>query len=226
MTSAFFSGEDPLAIERDLLGKGYRLIAGVDEAGRGCLAGPLSVGMVIYSASLIASPPAEVIANIADSKKLTHLKRLRAREIIRLNALAAKAVLVSHKIIDEININRATEFAIGRLLDAIEIKPDVVILDGNFSFQCRVPLISVVKGDARSLTIASASIEAKVTRDLLMDKMDLLYPGYGFGRNKGYGTREHCEALAINGVSRIHRVSYEPVRSMLSGEETLFDHES
>jgi len=208
------------AIEKKLLEEGISLIAGVDEVGRGALAGPLCLGIVIYQASLIASTEGP-IPGINDSKKLTPRKRKSSLELIRATALHASSVLVSHRTVDRLNINGATEFALNRLIGSIPIKPDIIILDGNFSFQAPVPIRSILKGDAQSISIASASIVAKVRRDTIMERFDEMYPGYHFDSNKGYGTGKHLEALAARGLSPIHRRSYEPARSMVTPEGDL-----
>ncbi|HOT46072.1 MAG TPA: ribonuclease HII [Spirochaetota bacterium] len=203
------------AIEQQLLEEGVSLIAGVDEVGRGALAGPLCVGLVIYEASLIAST-AGPIPGINDSKKLTPRKRKSSLDLIRAAALHASSILVSHRTVDRLNINGATEFALNRLIGGIPLKPDIIILDGNFSFQLPVPVRSILKGDAKSISIASASIVAKVHRDAIMERFDGIYPGYHFASNKGYGTGNHLAALAARGLSPIHRRSYEPARSMIT----------
>lgn len=205
--------EPTFGIEKDLVHSGSRLIAGVDEAGRGALAGPLCVGLVIYESSFIAFHEG-CIPGINDSKKLTHRKRLAGLEIIRSRSLLATSILVPHPVIDRLNINGATKFALSRLLDGIPIKPEIIIMDGNFSFDLPVPVRSIPKGDARSISIASASIVAKVRRDGIMDRFDRLYPAYHFTKNKGYGTALHFRAIAEQGITPIHRRSYEPVKSM------------
>lgn len=201
------------SIEQELVRSGCRRIAGVDEAGRGALAGPLCVGLVIYESSLIASHEG-CLTGINDSKKLTHRKRLAGLGIIESRALLATSLLVPHPVIDRLNINGATKFALTRLLAGIPIKPDIVLLDGNFSFDLPVPVRSIPKGDAKSISIASASIVAKVRRDMVMDRFDGLYPEYHFMKNKGYGTARHLRAIAECGITPIHRRSYEPVKSM------------
>ena len=200
-------------IERDLIKKGYRIIAGVDEAGRGALAGPLALGLVIYDCSFVQSSQPEFSA-INDSKKLSPGQRLRALDLIQKHASIAAWTFVSHKIVDRLNVNRATEFALNKMLGRIPLKPDIVMLDGNFSFQCGIPVMPIKKGDSLSLSIASASIVAKVNRDLIMEKLDQVYPGYGLAKNKGYGTERHIEAIKRIGYSPIHRMSYDPVKSM------------
>jgi ribonuclease HII len=212
---AFFIAPD-FRIERELVRGGARLIAGVDEAGRGALAGPLCVGLVIYESSFIASHEG-CLPGINDSKKLTHRKRLAGLDIIEQRALLAMSVLVPHPVIDRLNINGATRFALTRLLAGIPIKPEIIIMDGNFSFDLPVPIRSIPKGDAQSISIASASIVAKVRRDAVMDRFDGLYPAYHFIKNKGYGTARHLQAITEHGATPIHRRSYEPVKSMVPG---------
>lgn len=210
--SAFLHVPD-FAIERQLLKDGCRLIAGMDEAGRGALAGPLCVGITIYDPSFIESLHGP-LAGINDSKKLSHRKRMAALDLIRSSALFTSSILVSHRTVDLLNVNRATEYAVNRLLETITITPDIVILDGNFSFHSPIPIRSIKKGDTKSISIASASIEAKVRRDMIMDRLDRLWPCYKFTNNKGYGTRRHIQAILDRGISPVHRMSYEPVKSL------------
>lgn len=210
------------SIECKLLNEGFRVIAGIDEAGRGALAGPLGIGLVIYSSEIYSCIPEEISSGINDSKQITHKKRVRALAEIEKYAAAAVSVFIPHTIIDEININRATELGINRLIEKSPVKPDVLIIDGNYKFSFSIPSISVVKGDGISLTIASASIVAKVRRDAVMDKIDLRYPVYGFSGNKGYGTASHLASIDENGFSRVHRRSYEPVKSMIESQGKLF----
>ncbi len=209
-------------IENDLLAEGYKVIAGVDEAGRGALAGPLAVGLVIYRESFISNPSQEILKNIRDSKKLSPSKRIEALELIKEHSEYAAHTFISHRIIDRLNINLATEFAIKKLLKKIPVRPDLLILDGNFSFNLGIPHISIIKGDSKSTSIASASIMAKVKRDKLIEKFDLIYPGYLFKKNKGYGTVEHRKAIQETGPSPIHRKTYEPLRSLLEESNRLF----
>jgi ribonuclease HII len=217
MKPAFFIAPN-FRIEKGLLRDGHRLIAGVDEAGRGALAGPLCVGLVIYDASFIAAHEGS-LPGIDDSKKLTHRKRLAGLDLIREHALLATSILVPHPVIDRLNINGATKFALSRLLEGIPVEPDIVIMDGNFSFDLPVPVRSIPKGDAQSIAIASASIVAKVRRDGVMDRFDPLYPEYHFMKNKGYGTALHMRAIAECGITPIHRMTYEPVKSIAQGSD-------
>jgi ribonuclease HII len=211
-----FSVKPSFKIEKLLVSRGINLIAGVDEVGRGALAGPLCVGMVIYDASFILST--NRLNGIDDSKKLSHEKRVAALDIIASNCLFATSLLVSHRMIDRMNVNGATEYAVNKLLGSISVKPDLVLLDGNFSFNLSFPIIPLVKGDTRSVSVASASIVAKVRRDMLLDRFDMLYPGYHFSSNKGYGTRRHIRAIYEIGFSPLHRRSYEPVKGLISSD--------
>ncbi len=189
------------------------IIAGIDEAGRGCLAGPLSVGMVIYDPMLFGQILPEGMCIINDSKKLTHEKRLYAYDIIKNCSRYHSCCFVSSKYIDKENINIATQYAIEQLLISSPLKPDILIIDGNYKFDLHLPYISIIKGDSKSLTIASASIVAKVKRDALMDEYENIYHGYGFNSNKGYGTKKHIMMIEKS-ISPIHRKSYEPVKSL------------
>ena len=210
------------SIEKELCLQGYRIIAGVDEAGRGALAGPLSLGMTIYHSSIYAEPPELILNSISDSKKLSPKKREEAFLIIKDFSLTYTSVFVPHGIIDKTDINIATKIGIERLIAKSEIKPDIIIMDGNFKFDFDIKFMSVIKGDNKSISIASASIIAKVLRDRLMDKADLKYPDYGFGINKGYGTKKHIESIYSNGFSNIHRKSFEPIKSLTESERLLF----
>ncbi len=213
--SSCLKGPGPdFSIEAEFFSKGYRFIAGIDEAGRGALAGPLSVGMVIYDSS--SFPDSETLRtfNIDDSKKLTHTKRVSALEAVRNRALSVSHVFIPHSIIDRTNINIATFIGIEKLLEKSPISPDIIIMDGNFKFNLKVPFVPVIKGDSRSLSISSASIVAKVNRDLVMGMLDIRFPDYGFASNKGYGTGRHLAAIGSAGLSPVHRLSYEPAKSL------------
>jgi ribonuclease HII len=211
--SAFLFGPT-FDIEKQLAGGKCSLIAGVDEVGRGALAGPLCLGLVIYHRDLISSLSGP-IPGIDDSKKLTHLKTVAALDLIAGRAIFSSTILVPPRVIDRLNINGATEFALNRLLESISLKPDIVMLDGKFSFTSSFPIRCITQGDAKSISIASASIVAKVRRDMIMEQCDPLFPGYNFRQNKGYGTREHIRAIGDIGICPLHRKSYEPVKSIL-----------
>ena len=190
-----------LAIELSLWKKGIRTIAGIDEAGRGPLAGPVVAAAVIF-------PEGTIIDEVDDSKKLTEKKRSELDARIREQALSVGIGIVSHGIIDEINILQATILAMHKAIDALILKPDFLIVDGNSFRHETVPFRTIVDGDAKSFTIAAASIIAKVTRDALMREYHLQYPKYGFAQHKGYGTRQHLEAIREHGVCDIHRRTF------------------
>lgn len=180
------------------------------------------MGLVIYSEAFIKNPHISILEKIRDSKKLSPKKRAGALELINAHSMYQAHTLVSNRLIDKLNINRATEYSIKRLLDKLPVKPDLLIMDGNFSFNLGIPTRSFIKGDSISISIASASIIAKVKRDRIMENFNLIYPGYSFKKNKGYGTKDHLKAINLLGPSPIHRKSYEPVRSMIECPEKLF----
>lgn len=192
---------DLWALEREALAQGYRLICGVDEAGRGPLAGPVCAAAVIL-------PPDCDIPGLNDSKKLTDKKRRELFDVIGEKAVAYGVALVDEKTIDEINILQATFLAMQRAIDALSVKPDLALIDGNRAKDFGVPVKTIVHGDALSASIAAASILAKVTRDRLMEKLDETYPQYGFAIHKGYGTKRHYAALREFGACPIHRQSF------------------
>jgi ribonuclease HII len=190
--------------EKGLNNSGYRLIAGVDEAGRGPLAGPVVAGAVILK-------DLDFESRIDDSKKLSSAQRERAYAEIVAKAIFGVGI-VDEKTIDRVNIYRATVKAMEMAVAKLEIPPDYVIVDGRMKITTGCPIRCIVGGDGQSLSIAAASIIAKVTRDRLMCEYDNLYPEYGFARHKGYGTRFHKEALLARGPSPIHRLSFRPVK--------------
>lgn len=201
-------------IERGLLAEGKRLIAGADEAGRGALAGPLSVSLVIFPENIIVSPPPDLLRVVKDSKVLSSKQRHVARGVIEKYTLHAEVCLLNHRFVDSMNINGATACALRKLFQHSLIKPEVIIFDGRFSFDIGCELISVIDGDSVCLSVAAASILAKVRRDGVMEKLDAHYPEYGFAQHKGYGTALHREIIKKLGPCPIHRRSYEPVKSM------------
>lgn len=181
--------------------QGLRHIAGVDEAGRGPLAGPVSAAAVILD-------PIRPIYGLNDSKKLSEAKReFLYKEIIE-HALAYSVVLIDAQTIDQINILQATKQAMLKAISSLSIQPDYLLLDAVKLEQQPIPFQAIIKGDALSNSIAAASIIAKVTRDHLMQEYDLLYPEYGFAQHKGYGTALHYEALKLHGITPIHRLSF------------------
>lgn len=192
---------DMWQIEDELAQKGYQLICGVDEAGRGPLAGPVCAAAVIL-------PPHTEIPGLNDSKKLTDKKRRELFPVICQQALAYGIAFSDEKEIDEINILQATFLAMKRAVGKLTLKPDYILVDGNKLPQLDTPAQYVIKGDSLSASIAAASVLAKVTRDDLMLTLAEQYPQYGFEVHKGYGTKAHYEALAQFGPSQIHRMTF------------------
>ena len=188
-------------IENSLYAEGYKMICGVDEAGRGPLAGPVCAAAVIL-------PKGLELPGLNDSKKLTDKKRRELFPIIKEQAIAYGIGLASHEEIDEINILQATYLAMERALQQLEGKADFALIDGNRAKDFGLPVRTVVKGDSLSASIAAASILAKVTRDDIMLEMAEKYPEYGFDVHKGYGTKAHYEALRVHGHSPIHRMTF------------------
>ena len=177
------------------------LICGIDEAGRGPLAGPVAAGAVIL-------PPDHDLLYLNDSKKLSPKKRDMLYDQIREEALAWKVVMVSPERIDEINILQATYEAMRLAVAGLKIRPAVLINDAVTIPGIGIPQVPVIKGDARCISIAAASIMAKVTRDRYMEELDKKYPGYGFAKHKGYGTRQHTDAIRELGPCPAHRRTF------------------
>ena len=188
-------------IEHHYFDKGVKLICGVDEAGRGPLAGPVCAAAVIL-------PPDTDIPGLNDSKKLTDKRRRELFPVICEQAVAYGIAMVDEKTIDEINILQATYLAMENAIKQLSVKPELALVDGNRAKDFGVPVQTVVKGDSRSASIAAASVLAKVTRDDYMDKMAEQYPQYAFEVHKGYGTKRHYEALREHGASPIHRMTF------------------
>lgn len=189
-------------IERAKNAEGYRTVAGVDEAGRGPLAGPVCVAAVILPENLY-------LEKINDSKKLSDKVKDRLYDEIKEKALAYSIVLVSNEEIDKLNILNATFKGMCRAVNSLDVKPDYVLVDGNQIKGMDVPHECVVKGDAKSISIAAASVLAKVTRDRYMTELDKKYPQYNFKKHKGYPTKEHYEAISKYGPSEVHRKSFK-----------------
>lgn len=200
--------------ESGLYKKGIRYIAGIDEVGRGPLAGPVTVAAVILKPHWFA-------AGLNDSKQVTPHRREELAKQIQEEAEAVSIVSLSPEEIDERNIYEATLCAMYEAVKRLTIRPEAVIVDA-MPLHFDVPTISLIHGDARSASVAAASIAAKVYRDHLMDEYDKTYPGYGFARNKGYGTAEHIEAIRRQGITPIHRKSFDPVRTMLADGSAHF----
>lgn len=185
--------------ERGLLE--YEYIAGVDEAGRGPLAGP------VYAAAAILKPGAR-IDGINDSKKLSEKKREELFDVIIENSVAYAVYSVDEKTIDEVNILNATHMAMNGAVNSLSVRPDFVLIDGNSIKNMTLPHETIVKGDAKSISIAAASILAKVSRDRYIIQMAEKYPEYGFEKHKGYGTKAHTEAILKYGPCEIHRKTF------------------
>ena len=199
---------DPLAIERNTRGSGYRRIAGLDEAGRGPLAGPVVAAAVILHEEFL-------IPGVTDSKQLSEAERERLYGVIVRDAVAYGIGIADERTIEEINILQATIVAMERALASIAPPPDYLLLDAITLPRTNIPQKPLIKGDVRSHSIAAASILAKVTRDRLMLKLHEEFPQYNFRRHKGYGTKEHCELIRKHGPCRAHRRSFAPVAEML-----------
>lgn len=191
-----------------------QLVIGLDEAGRGPIAGPVVVAGVVF-------PIGYSHGGIYDSKKLSEKKRNELFEVIKRDALAYVIRIVDRKEIDASNIYKVTQEAMQSCVDKIHTEIHGVLSDAMPLPKCKYPVDSLVKGDQLSISIAAASICAKVTRDRIMQEYDSVYPGYDFSAHKGYGTKKHIEALNTLGISPIHRTTFEPVKSMVV--PTLFD---
>ena len=192
---------DLWTLENEIYDEGWRLLCGVDEAGRGPLAGPVCAAAVILPRDL-------EIAGLNDSKKLTEKKREELFAIIRAEAIACGVAFASVEEIETLNILNATFLAMNRALEQLKVKPELALIDGNRNTGINMPSRCVIKGDARCADIAAASVLAKVTRDRYMLEMAEKYPAYHFERHKGYGTKQHYEALRAYGPSPIHRMSF------------------
>ena len=188
-------------IEQSFYEKGYNVICGVDEAGRGPLAGPVCAAAVILPANM-------EIPGLDDSKKLSDKKRRELFPIIKEKAIAYGVAFADHREIDEINILQATYLAMERAIAMLEVKPNLALIDGNRAKDFGIPVETVVHGDSLSASIAAASVLAKVTRDDYMLEMAKTYPEYGFEVHKGYGTKAHYAALTECGPCPIHRMSF------------------
>ena len=199
-----------LKYEKELVKSGLSFIGGLDEVGRGPLAGPVTAGFVIFPPDL----EYEVVAEITDSKKLSATKRNHLDAEIRELALISELGWVSAPEIDEIGISKATKLAMMRAVDKSVIRPEHLLVDALKLEEIDVASTSIVKGDQISTSIAAASIIAKVARDSLMKKLDRMYPGYGFISNKGYGTKKHLEAIYELGATTEHRMTFAPLKDM------------
>lgn len=192
---------DWLEYENKAYGEGYTLVCGVDEAGRGPLAGPVCAAAVIL-------PKGKIIEGVNDSKKLTEKKREKLYDVIIREAQAYSIAFASVEEIEKINILNAAMLAMKRAVEGLEQKADYALIDGNKKPPIEIPCEAIVKGDALSMSVAAASILAKVTRDRLMLEYAEQYPEYGFEKHKGYGTKVHNEAILKYGETPIHRPSF------------------
>ena len=198
-----WNAEEKLSYERSLQANGAKYIAGVDEVGRGPLAGP-----VVCCAVIMPLDEENLVVGVDDSKKLSAKKREELFVKLKERALCYSIVEIDEKTIDEINILEATKLGMKRALESLEITPDTVLTDGNMTLDIPFPQTSVVHGDALSYSIGSASIIAKVHRDALMDEYAKAYPHYDFEKNKGYGTSAHINGIKEHGLCPIHRRTF------------------
>ena len=192
---------DWLHYENEAYAKGYTCVCGVDEAGRGPLAGPVCAAAVVL-------PRGHIISGVNDSKKLTEKKREALFDVIKNEAVSYSIATASEKEIDELNILQATYLAMRRAVEGLDVPADFAMIDGNRIPPLDIPAEYVIKGDGRSMSIAAASILAKVTRDRYMLEMAEKYPQYQFEKHKGYGTKLHYQMLDEHGASAIHRKSF------------------
>lgn len=191
--------------ERKAAASGFLNVAGVDEAGRGPLAGPVVAAAVILPSTFSDD-------RITDSKKLTDKKRRLLFDVIYQEAAAVGVGIADHDVIDEMNILQASLYAMSLAVGELKVSPDYLLIDGTFQIRYDLPQEAIKKGDSLSISIAAASIIAKVTRDRMMEEYDAIYPVYGFKGHKGYPTKAHKESIRINGVSPIHRKSFKGVK--------------
>ncbi|MGG5340804.1 ribonuclease HII [Enterococcus sp. AZ020] len=190
--------------ERNARAQGHRLIVGIDEVGRGPLAGPVVAAAVIL-------PEKFQLLGVNDSKKLSAKKRDELYDQIQNQAISIGIGMVDHNKIDEINIYQASKLAMGIALEDLCFIPDYLLIDA-MTLDVKIPQENIIKGDARSVSIAAASIVAKVIRDRLMEDYAKMYPGYGFEKNAGYGTKEHLQGIKELGICKIHRKTFAPIK--------------
>ena len=197
-------------LEQMLTDKGYQAICGVDEVGRGPLAGPVVAAAVIM-------PPEIEIAGLTDSKKLSPLQRERIFEMIVDLGLTCAVGVIDHECIDRINILKASLMAMRKAVMELDESPDIILVDGNYPIpNIDKPQFAVVGGDQQCPAISAASVVAKITRDRIMDKYEALFPSFRFSKHKGYPTAEHMEELREHGPSDIHRRSFKPVAELVN----------
>lgn len=190
------------SMEKELYDKGFEYICGIDEAGRGPLAGPVVVAGVIM-------PKDSMIEGVNDSKKVSEKKREKLYDVILEEAISYSVAIIGQDVIDDINILNATKQGVTRVVEELDVKPNLILVDALTHINTKgIPYDSIIKGDAKCYNIAAASIIAKVTRDRIMREWDEIYPQYGFINHKGYGTAKHIEALKEYGPCPIHRKTF------------------
>ena len=205
--------ESMLSYEKELYKQGLTLIAGVDEVGRGPLAGPVVAAAVIL-------PKNCKIRGLNDSKKIPKKKHLEIYQAVQEQALAIGIGIMDNQVIDQVNIYEATKLAMKEAISQLSPQPEHLLIDAmQLELDLSISQTAIIKGDAKSLSIAAASIVAKVTRDSLMKDYDNQYPGYDFAANAGYGTAKHLEGLEKLGVTPIHRTSFEPIKSLVAANK-------
>ena len=203
--------ENMLTYEKDLYKQGLTLIAGVDEVGRGPLAGPVVAAAVIL-------PQGCKIKGLNDSKKIPKKKHLEVFQAVQDQALSIGIGIIDNQVIDQVNIYEATKLAMKEAISQLSLQPQHLLIDA-MKLDLPISQTSIIKGDANSLSIAAASIIAKVTRDELMKDYDSQFPGYDFSANAGYGTVKHLEGIEKQGITAIHRLSFEPIKSLVSSKQ-------
>lgn len=204
---------DLLAYEKELYKEGITLIAGTDEAGRGPLVGPVVAAAVIL-------PKNYFLEGLNDSKQLSEKKREKFYDIIYKDAISVGVGVVDAKTIDEINILEASRLAMKKAIEELNVKPEYVLTDAMKLEGINIPYKDIIHGDALSLSIAAASVIAKVTRDRIMLELDEKYPEYGFKKHKGYPTKEHLENVKKYGVLENYRFTYKPIRDLIINDES------
>ena len=194
--------------EREAIQKGYRFIAGTDEAGRGPIAGPVVAAAVILE-------PDTFIEGLNDSKKISEKKREIIFDQIMEKCLASKIIVIDNETIDKINILQSANLAMKQSVEGLTPAPDFVLVDGLHNSLITIPQLALTKGDSKSASIAAASILAKVYRDRIMKEYDVLYPEYGFASHKGYPTKKHTDAVKKYGILKIHRKTFTPISTLI-----------
>jgi len=200
--------------EDKLKSQGYELIAGIDEVGRGALAGPVVAGAVILPHAVKLS----WFELVRDSKELNSRKRESLFDLINKEVVAVGIGVIPPQVIDSINILKATRLAMMQAVEKLHKQPNFLLIDRITLSQCPIPQRGITRGDKLCLSVACASIIAKVTRDRMMDELDIMYPGYGLAQHKGYGTRKHISCLQKLGPSPIHRLYFAPVRDAIASQ--------